>query len=300
MSVRLAYGIAFLAFVAGTPSAALAEGAPCSAAIQSVGATPLVQYDPFRGAATATLEVQLVVSGDAGLCSLGLSAAGLAPGSGRSMTSGASEILYRLFNDGVELANDRAAYVPLRLLAAERQTIFVRIEVPAGQIGPAGTYSDRLVLKLVDLVAANAPLGSEASAIVTTAMESRAQVNIAGSSVDPAAGFGLARLDLGALHQGASKEAIVQVRSTAPVTLTFTSQNRGLLQRVGGSDTLAYDLALDGQTLALAAGSEMVSRAVAHNLQGSSYPLTVRIGDRTDLLPAGDYQDLVTIDVVAN
>jgi spore coat protein U-like protein len=289
------------AMVMATAVPGTARAEACAAAIQSVGTTPVVQYDPFRsGAAMADLDVHLMVSGNVAECALALSAAGLAPGAGRTMTSGGDALTYRLFYRGTELANDPEAYVALDLSGDDRQSIVLRLEVPAGQIGPAGTYVDPLILRLVDRQAGNARLGTEASALVTTAMESRAQVNVAGSSTVAEAGFGVARLDLGTLRTGSARTAMIQVRSTAPVTLSVTSQNRGLLRRIGGGDTISYGLSLDSQDVALEAGGDMVARSAAPSRQGASYPLIVTVRGDPDRLPAGDYQDLVTIDVTAN
>jgi spore coat protein U-like protein len=302
MSDRSTQGILWAMLLAvAMPGTARADAAGCAAAIQSVGATPVVQYDPFRsGTAMADLDVRLTVSGNPAECALALSAAGLAPGAGRTMTSGSDALTYRLFYRGIELGNDPEAYVAIDLSGDDRQSIVLRLEVPAGQIGPAGTYADPLILRLVDRQAGNARLGTETSALVTTAMESRAQVNVAGTSTVAGAGFGVARLDLGTLRMGSSRTAMIQVRSTAPVTLSVTSQNHGLLRRIGGADTIAYGLSLDSQDVALVAGTDVLARSAAPSRQGASYPLIVTVRGDPDHLPAGDYQDLVTIDVMPN
>src|SRR3954464_9648573 len=86
-----------------------AASAACTANIEGVGATPVVQYSPYGGAiATANLTVRLLVDngGTAGSCMLGLAAFDNNPGSARYMGSGTNQILYRLYSaSGAELIN---------------------------------------------------------------------------------------------------------------------------------------------------------------------------------------------------
>lgn len=277
--------------VPGTASAA------CTAAITSVGQVPVVQYDPFAGGAAADeLELELLLEGEREGCELGLTVFGLSPGAGRQAALGPDRLIYRLFVDGREIADDPAVSVPLPLPEQERGRVRVRIEVPAGQIGPAGTYSDPVTLRLVDRSAADAPLGSDMAAVVTVAMASRAQINLAGGSVTPG-GFGFARMDFGRLEQGAVRRARIQVRSTAPVSLTVSSEQGGKLVRVGGSESVGYELRLDNEALALEAGSSGIARGAAPTLAGAGYWLDVAITGNPETVPAGEYRDLLTIDV---
>jgi hypothetical protein len=189
--------------------------------------------------------------------------------------------------------------VPIEIGDDSRALVNLRIEVPAGQIGLAGAYTDPLTLRLVDRNHANMPLGADAAAAVTVVMESRAEINIAGGSVSAGSGFGFARMDFGALAQGATRSALLQVRSTSPTSLRLTSANAGALVRTAGQgERIGYDVLLDGQPLSLQSGSQSVQREAAPVRSGTSFPLNVRITGDPDASPAGEYRDVLTIDVL--
>ena len=286
-------GISMLAL----PSLAKAE---CAAAIQSIGAVPVVQYEPFSNqAATATLTVDLLLAEDATDCSLGLAVFGLEIGAGRTAKLNGAELIYRLFNDGKELSNDSSSPVSFMTKGGDRVRVSLRIEVPAGQLALAGTYVDPISVRLVDTGAGNAPLGADVSAVITVAMNSRAQINLAGGSVSPA-GFGFARLAFGTLKQNQFRTAQLQLRSTAPVTLTIASENGSKLQRLGGKEMLAYDLLLGGTRLMISGGPATLVRDASPSRMGANYSLEVSISGNPELLPAGEYRDLLTINVDPN
>lgn len=287
---------ALMAILAAVPSNAAAECA--GASLTSFGTLPVVQYDPFdSGNTSGAVDVQIDLPEDRQDCKLGLSIAGLTPGSSRRAMMGNAEIIYRLFLDGREIVDNPDAVVQLEQRHLDSGRVEIRIEVPGGQVGLAGLYADAVTFRLLDLEAGEARLGPERQASVNVAMESRAQVNLAGSDIGTGS-FGLARLDFGALRQGDRRSARVQVRSTAPVTINIRSQNGGAMERVaGGGDKIAYLLTFDGANLALASGPATLTKHASPGLAGSSYALDVTISGNPDTLPAGDYRDLVTVDV---
>jgi hypothetical protein len=176
----------------------------------------------------------------------------------------------------------------------------LRVEVPASQFSPAGDYSEQLTLRLFDMSGAPAMLGADVTAEVRAAIEARAEVNIAGATSAAGSQFAYDRLDFGALSTGETRSASLQIRSTAPVTIRVSSQNNGVLRQAGlgeGAPGLAYRFQLDGEALALQTGQDTLSRAPALQPNGSSYPIVVSITGNTANLAAGEYQDLLTIDV---
>jgi hypothetical protein len=279
----------------GTATPALGE---CNASLESVQTLPIVQYDPFDHAiATAEIAVDLALPGDLADCRLGLSVAGLMPGSTRQATLGGTSILYRLFLDGNELPNNPDAVLKATNHQLEARRLSIKIEVAAGQIGLAGLYSDPIILRLVDLNNGESQLGPERQAAVDVAMESRAQINLAGSDVGGGE-FGFARLDFGVIRHGARRSARIQLRSTAPVTMHLSSENQGALARVGGrGESLPYRLMFDGGDVALSSGQASISRDASPSIAGSSYSLDVEIEGNPDAVPAGEYRDVVVIDV---
>lgn len=296
--LRLAHSI--LAVLAGV--AATGAGAECRVAFTGLGNTPVVQYDPFTGAVgRARMALRLGVEDGAGQCQLGILAFNAAPGSSRQLSLGGDHLLYRLLtSDGREIANSSTG-TGTSLDFAEGSDVTLQIEIPAGEIGPAGLYLDQLTLRLTDLASGGAQIGSDVSAVATAAIDSRAQVNIAGSSAAPAAArFAAARLDFGSLSQGEERNAIVQVRATAPVSISATSGHSGVMRRDGSAPTeagLAYQLTIDGEVLNLVSPAS-IERTPPLQLEGGSYPLSVRITEDPNARPAGDYEDLLTIDVV--
>lgn len=272
----------------------------CSAAIGKVGTIPVVDYDPFRPAsAKSTLRI-LIELDDPANCALALSISGASPGAGRTMKLGSNHLIYRLYSRDREVVDDPNAFMPLDI-DESHQGVEVTIDMPAGQIGPAGIYFDPLVLRLVDLNAGQAQLGPEMSAVVTAAVDSRAQVNIAGSSSDLGARFAFATLDLGVLRQGVAKDAFLQVRSTAPVTIRLSSRNGGALAREGPQSlTLPYEFEFENVAVPLSGQGSLLSRPASISLAGTAYHLVARVVSDPDRLPAGDYHDLITIEVAAN
>ena len=84
------------------------------------------------------------------------------------------------------------------------------------------------------------------------------------------------------------------------MSIRVTSQNNGVLRQAtlgAGAPGLSYRLQLDGEALALQTGQDTLSRAPALQPNGSSYPIVVSITGTTANLAAGEYEDLLTIDV---
>jgi spore coat protein U-like protein len=260
----------------------------------------MVQYEPFGTAvATDSMAITIHSSGDLQACNLGLSIFGLAPGADRQASLNNSKLLYRIYLDGNLIVNDPDAITPVALAVSGDADIHVKIEVPAGQIAPAGIYSDPVTIKLVDRDAANRSIGTDAQAVVSVAMASRAQANIAGSSIDPTNAFGFARLDFGDLRQNATKRVLLQVRSTADVGITVTSAEGGVLRREQGrGEALPYRLTVDGVEVRLDGSPGPIQRPPSPTQLGASYPIEATVAGDPDVLPAGAYEDTLTIDVL--
>jgi spore coat protein U-like protein len=297
---RLCAAVALGAAVLATPAVAA-----CNAVILGAGPAPLVQYDPFDGVSrTDDLTIRFVNVGEAA-CTIALSIASERPGNERRMTSGTTAIPYRLETlDGRELPNDANAITGSLTLPAGRgqQGAFVvRIKLPAGVTGAAGLYEDALTIRAFSTDGGIESIGRELSRVSRARIVSRAQVNIAGASgAFGASPFALEQIDFGTLQTGAIRNAFVQVRATAPIGITISSRNAGSLEHaaLGRAAQVSYAAALDGQELSLAAGPTTVSRTPPMSLDGESYPLTLRLTGSVDDLPAGEYRDVLTINVV--
>jgi hypothetical protein len=289
---------AALLFALGTAPAAQAA---CTASLSPSLAMPVVQYDPFvDGTTTQTFDVAVAVvgMGAGGDCQLGLSIAEAVPATTRSARLGGASVTYRLLLAGDELRNDPEAVHPLAVSGTGVAHFAVRIEVGANQIAPAGLYVDNLSLRLVDL-GQNRVLGSPMLASLAINMASRAQINLAGGAIGSASSLSSAVMDFGALQTNAIRTALLQLRSTAPVRISVFSQNGGALLRIGGdpADALAYALTLDGEAVNLAGRGGSITRNAAATPAGQTYALGLRITGNPAVLPAGDYHDVLTVNV---
>jgi len=176
----------------------------------------------------------------------------------------------------------------------------VKIRIPANLISPAGNYADTLTLRLFQITGTGAiKRGNDQTVQTRAAIESRAQVNIAGASAPTTYGaYQLERLDFGALTSNKSKKAIVQVRATRPVMITVSSQNGGLLKhQTIPSASIRYGIVLDGSPLGLDSTSMLTRTPAMLNLNATNYDMLVTIGDTTGR-PAGAYLDRVTVNVM--
>ena len=293
--LRYAIAIAGLCGLAATPARACT-----STTIASITPIPNVVYDPFEGLArTATYNVNIANTGT-GDCSVGIAISSPPPGAPRAFKNGANEIRYVLeFPGGSVFQNSLSS--PLGTLvvrAGQTRSVTLRVKINAGLIAPAGTYSDVLTFRLYrNGTGPLVQVGTDRTATAGALVEARAQVNIAGTSGTFGVPFALNSIDFGTLTTGSAKNAIVQVRATAPVSITVSSQNAGKLKhKVLTTDPgVPYTMQLDGAAVDLT-GASSLNRSPPITLDGINYPMSLQIGDVAGR-PAGNYQDTLTINV---
>lgn len=278
----------------------------CNASLSKASSDPAISFDPFDGR-TASVDLGVTIDRNgAGTCQLALAiAADGAQGGNRVLAgSGPATLHYTVVTpDGVEYPNSLDQPLPISANPNGTTTVTVRFQVPAGQMASAGTFSDQIRVRLLDLQVGKAQKG-EVATLVSATVPSRAQVNLAGGAGPFNAGaFAFAGLDFGELAMGAVRRAFVQIRATRPVTISLLSQNAGAMRRTGSSnaaEAIAYTLALDGTTIQLANGRQSMSATPPVSLDGQSLALAVQLTGNPDLLPAGQYRDVVTIEVTPN
>lgn len=293
--LRYAIAIAGLCGLAAIPARACT-----STTIASITPIPNVVYDPFEGLArTTTYNVNIANTGTTD-CSVGIAISSPPPGAPRAFKNGTDEIRYVLeFPGGSVFQNSLTS--PLGTLvvrAGQTRSVTLRVKINAGLIAPAGTYSDVLTLRLYRT--GTGPLvqvGTDRTATAGALVEARAQVNIAGTSGTFGVPFALNSIDFGTLTTGSTKSAIVQVRATAPVSISVTSQNTGKLKHkvLTADPGVPYTMQLDGAAVNLS-GPSSLNRSPPITLDGINYPMSLQIGDVTGR-PAGNYQDTLTINV---
>lgn len=278
--------------------------AACQASIESIEAVPTIDYAPFdRSEKSVEFEVEIRNDGP-DRCDVALAITSGTPGSARSYRNGPDSLTYDV------LTRDRSPYpniidtpagsTRLKGGSGEDAEIKVRLSIPAGLISPAGNYADTLTLRLFD-VSGPTPraLGSERTVPAAARIQARAQVNIAGASASNFGTFGIDELAFGDLEENATRDAFVQVRATRPVAITLSSRNLGVLKHttLPGTDGVPYSLQVDGIDVNLAGTSAPIVRTPTLSLEGTSYPMSVRIG-QTAGRAAGEYKDRITISVM--
>ena len=297
---RLALAIASVSLSLAAPAAA------CTAVLTKASPDPVIAFDPFAGEA-GTFELVLAIDRPEGEdCALGLAIAEDVAGGERELRGAAEGALRYVVEsaDGAEFPNSLDQPLPIAATPGATTSLAVRFRVPAGQMAAAGDFTDQIRLRLVDLDAGQAQVGEELGTVVRATVPSRAQVNLAGSAghFDPGP-FAFAGLDFGEMTTGDERSAFVQIRATRPVTVTLVSQNGGALRRIGSGDpgeAVSYALSLNGSALDLSQGAQSVPATPPVSLDGQSYPLSVRLTGDTSRMPAGQYRDVVTIEVTPN
>jgi hypothetical protein len=235
-------------------------------------------------------------------CNLSLAIASSTTGSQRVFKHGGDQINYVVETPGgttyVNNIAQPAGSIQLKGGKDRKTTTDVKIRIPASLIAPASSYADTLTLRLFQNPGSGpVQLGSDRNVQASAIIESRAQVNIAGTSGAYGA-FQLERLNFGALKTNDTRNAVVQVRSTRPVSISVTSSSHGVLkhQTLPAAQTIPYTMILDGSPVNLAMGSTL-TRSPPLNLVGTNYTMLVTIGE-TAGRPAGAYLDRVTVNVM--
>lgn len=285
------------------PIASAHDGSTCSARLGTITPVPALPYDPFDGISRNVSFAVEVINNGSDDCRVALAIASQNSNTQRVFKMGTQKLRYSVETQGgSDYPNSLTQPFGSTTLPGgqgRRKTIVVVVKVQAGVIAPAGTYGDVLSLQLFRTGdGRGSALGSARTVNANAAVEARAQINIAGASgVSSSSSFAVDRLDFGTLSNGEQKSAFVQVRTTREITFTIRSQNLGKLkhQVLSGDPGIAYTMKLAGATVDLSAAATL-HRAPAVSLDGTSYPLSVRIGDIAGR-PAGNYQDLLTITV---
>ena len=290
-----------LALCASLALAAPASAA-CNATISSVEPIDTIVYDPFDGnTESETFKVEFRNNGNDD-CLLSLAIASTTTGSQRFFKHGGDQIQYVVETEGgsTYANNITMPLGAIQLKGGEdrKTTTTVKVRIPAGLIAPGANYADTLTLRLFQNPGSGpVQLGSDRNQQSTATIESRAQVNIAGTAGAYGA-FELERLNFGALTTNATRNAVVQVRATRPVAISVSSLNHGQLkhQTIPAAQSIPYAMVLDGSTVNLAIGSTL-TRTPPLNLVGANYNMLVTIGDTTNR-PAGAYLDRITVNVM--
>jgi hypothetical protein len=176
----------------------------------------------------------------------------------------------------------------------------------SGATSPAlvksGSYSDSFVVKAYQGTFANPAKNPDDTVTITaTAVVPKiiriSLVNTGGSFDQNST---TQNLDFGALSTGASKSIDLKEVTNAGYSVTFSSQNNGVLKHAtpGISTTVPYTLTVNSTTVNLtssAASPVEVARGNGQtSLNGSTQTVSVTIGQISNQL-AGNYSDIITV-----
>jgi len=300
MSTRRIARIVSAALVALMAGAGTAQAA-CNVSITGISPIPTISYDPFEGLTkSVNYTVDLTNSGTDS-CAVGLAIASPVQGVPRAFKNGANELRYTLeWPGGAVFSNNISSPIgAVSISGGKSKTLTFRVRLAAGLIAPAAVYTDVLTFRVYRV--SPTPLvqmGTDRTASAAGQVETRAQVNIAGASGAFGSPFALASLDFGTLATGASKNAIVQVRATSPVSINVTSANLGRLKHnvLTGDAGVPYTLTIDGTKVTLGSTTASLLRSPPISLDGVNYPMSVQIGEVKGR-PSGNYQDTLTVNV---
>lgn len=159
----------------------------------------------------------------------------------------------------------------------------------------AGTYSAFLNVDIVNLSDPRDILISRMLE-VTVVVEPKLQTNLAGQIGSFEDGVDIATIDFGVFETAEQKQIFIQVRGNAKAVISLNSENNGtMVHSVNKQWTVDYSVEVDGETSTLEVPMQL-QREVAKNFRGSSYPMTVIVGDVNSSF-AGKYRDVITIEV---
>ena len=169
--------------------------------------------------------------------------------------------------------------------------------VPPGQVVPAGTYTDTVIVGVYSTYNDTSPMGTTSISITTVVIAS-ADLSIVptGSAFSTSTSQTLA---FGTLASGQILGCDLLVKKNTSATVTFNSANHGVMKAIPTPDTdqIPYTFVANGITLNLASAANL-TLPTGVDATGMRLPISVTIGNVSGV-GAGNYQDQVTITVTA-
>jgi len=188
--------------------------------------------------------------------------------------------------------------VPVTLVpSGALQTIPLTFKIPPGQYADYGDVEIDLKIELVDSITSEA-LSDEKFLTLVRRTPMRAQTNFAGASAGYENGTTYAVVNFGEINRGDSRNINFQVRGNTNVDIIMSSENNGKMINISAPDTLPinYSVTADGIQSDLSTPLEFTRRP-NKTLNGSSYPLVITLDAMETGAFAGQYRDIISIDV---
>ena len=274
----------------------------CFARVRPESTMVRMIYDPFENL-RKTDEVQLNFTPRKKGCAFGLAIGGLGSTNQRVLAGNGRTLNYELQIRGANVANtlnqpsvsispNPGKGPPYTTADVDSPSELLKVLLPAAQFAPAGSYRDNVTVRMFRFVnGVPYQVGDDQLLSIVVDIPPRAQINLAGIS-----GTGI---HFGQLTKGAERDAYLQVRATAPVILTLSSEHRSQLRHKVEKlavPSVPYHLSVDGQPVDLRDGPQRIDRAPSGGLAADRYRMVVRVMDVNGRI-AGDYSDVVTVTV---
>ncbi len=221
------------------------------------------------------------------------------------LLSDSDRLLYRFDNGGIGGGGDAGETGPFvaTIRPGQKQSIDIRIVVPAQQIVPRGLYKTELALRLVGAGGDETAIVA-GNAVLRVAVPSRVEMNISGAATRGNSGplsMAPASINFGEAHSGQSEHVFVNIWSNGSVNVALSSENRQRASPYRKSCALppiGYRTRFDGQAVSLASSVNLTRRPPS-SLAGGSYELALTLGDIRQNY-AGQYKDVITVSVTEN
>ncbi|MEQ8248668.1 MAG: spore coat protein U domain-containing protein [Alphaproteobacteria bacterium] len=184
---------------------------------------------------------------------------------------------------------------------ADTQRIAYAVSIPPGQTLPSGTYNDRVRIRLYEGTFASNSLIATTSLRLRASLPKVAEVSVVPTGAPFDDGATAYTIDFGVLQEGERERFDLLARTNAGYLILMSSENRGVLERVGGaSGVVPYRLSVDGRLIDLSKNNVTVAtKNGVTGVGGDRFQIEVDIGTLADAVP-GSYRDDITVTVKTN
>jgi spore coat protein U-like protein len=184
---------------------------------------------------------------------------------------------------------------------ADTRGISYAVHIPPGQTLPSGTYKDQVSIRLYEGTIASNTLIATKNMRLQASLPKVAEVSVVATGApfdDAATAY---TINFGVLQEGERERFDLLARTNAGYLILMTSDNRGVLERVGGaSGVVPYRLSIDGRLVDLSKKNVTVAtKNGVTGVGGDRFQIEVDIGTLADAVP-GSYRDDITITVKTN
>jgi spore coat protein U-like protein len=172
--------------------------------------------------------------------------------------------------------------------------------IPPGQLVPAGTYTDQVSVRIYRFYNDTAAPQDSRTVTITAVVVPAAVLSV----VPAGSGFSSSTsqdLDFGELTLGESLGCDLLIKKNTGCNITFSSLNRGVMKGIPTptADAVPYACTVNSSLINLATPALVtLPSGVSPAPNGVRLPVSITVGDPSNAA-AGDYQDEITITVVA-